>query len=63
MRCFHPCHYQPENMTVIVGELPKKLALELVETDVPAVLKRCSCPPQSEVVGNSAGWNAKNCIC
>jgi len=45
MRCFHACYYQPENMTVvIVGGVPQKMALELVEKSFQGFKARSSCP-------------------
>lgn len=46
MRCFHACHYQPENMTVvIVGGVPQGMALELVNNSFSRFKSRSSCPP------------------
>lgn len=52
MRTFHHAHYQPENMTVVVvGNLPRDEALQLVEQAFQQFPDRPSCPvyqPQAE---------------
>lgn len=45
MRCFHRCHYQPENMTVvIVGGVDRELALELVASSFDEFLSPADAP-------------------
>lgn len=45
MRCFHRCHYQPENMTVvIVGGVDRELALELVANSFDQFLPPANAP-------------------
>lgn len=45
MRCFHACHYQPENITVtIVGGVDRETALELVSRSFVEFAPRCNAP-------------------
>ena len=58
MRCFHSCHYQPENMAVvIVGGIDRESALELVSQSflrsfvTPSDTLAIAPPPPSKIVG------------
>ena len=52
MRQFHRTHYQPENMTVVVvGDVTKQLAVELVDRTFQPFAQQASCPlyqPEAE---------------
>ena len=46
MRCFHRTHYQPENMTVVmVGDVPEKQALQLIQNTFEQFSLPSECPP------------------
>ncbi|NEO69622.1 pitrilysin family protein [Moorena sp. SIO3H5] len=45
MRCFHQCHYQPENMTVvIVGDIDQESALTIVNQSFQDFASPSDCP-------------------
>ncbi|MGF1493742.1 MAG: M16 family metallopeptidase [Microcoleaceae cyanobacterium] len=51
MRCFHRCHYQPQNMAVvIVGGIEKSQATDLAQATFGAFPTPETCPDQPQVI-------------